>query len=740
MRSLVQSFADKAVGTVEQISVGRIRVRLSQDAPNTTALNAGFPDGFPRINGYLLIPNETGAAIGWITSVGIERLSYKKQMGIRDSDIVELPLAYRVIDLVPLGTLVSSSSLDPKNPVFQVHRGIDVFPSVGDPVFLPTREQLQAIVEGESTTTRRRVLIGQCPTAAGASVYVNPDKLFGRHLAILGNTGSGKSCSVAGLIRWSLDAANDERRRQGRPGLPNARFLVLDPNGEYSRAFADRDNVRVFCVKTRHDGKHEQLKVPAWLWNAEEWAAFTDAAPGVQRPILFQALRLLRSGYDSPDPFLTKALRKTRLDLSYLSQMITNGTYRGETRHKETFAEALINVSKDFHALAQECSHDENLQIALNNVARHASTLEKSARGRPRKNNDGHWHKDFVESQIEEGPISALKKVSSLVESLNNNDTAGEDAPVFFSIDELPTFVESLAAGTSARDMAQFVDYLNLRIRDLVRREGMREVLVTDNAESLKLEDWLRDYLGSDEVPNEQITIVDLSLVPSNATHIIVQVIARVTFEALQWYRRINGKDLPTVIVLEEAHSFVHRDLATEDTPPAGQMCCRTFERIAREGRKFGLGLVLASQRPSELSPTVLSQCNTFILHRIVNDQDQDLVRRLVPDSLGGLLHELPSLPSRRAILLGWAVPAPILVEVRELPECQRPRSPDPAFWDVWTGDPDNGERSVDWRRIAEEWIGTRNSEFTKESDEDEVDGSIPQKAANVESDWDVPF
>ena len=140
-----------------------------------------------------------------------------------------------------------------------------------------------------------------------------------------------------------------------------------------------------------HDGKHEQLKVPAWLWNAEEWAAFTDAAPGVQRPILFQALRLLRSGYDSPDPFLTKALRKTRLDLSYLSQMITNGTYRGETRHKETFAEALINVSKDFHALAQECSHDENLQIALNNVARHASTLEKSARGRPRKNNDGHW-------------------------------------------------------------------------------------------------------------------------------------------------------------------------------------------------------------------------------------------------------------------------------------------------------------------------------------------------------------
>jgi DNA helicase HerA-like ATPase len=90
----------------------------------------------------------------------------------------------------------------------------------------------------------------------------------------------------------------------------------------------------------------------------------------------------------------------------------------------------------------------------------------------------------------------------------------------------------------------------------------------------------------------------------------------------------------------------------------AAETCRQIFEKIAREGRKFGLGLVLASQRPSELSATVLAKCNTFLLHRIVNDEDQRLlVRRLMPDSLMALLNELPVVPSQEAIILGWAVP-----------------------------------------------------------------------------------
>jgi len=153
---------------------------------------------------------------------------------------------------------------------------------------------------------------------------------------------------------------------------------------------------------------------------------------------------------------------------------------------------------------------------------------------------------------------------------------------------------------------------------------------------------------------------------------------------------------------LEEAHSFVRKYRDDDETSQA-KMCCQVFERIAREGRKFGLGLLLSSQRPSELSPTVLSQCNTFLLHRLVNDKDQELVRKLVPDNLGELLNELPVLPTRKAILLGWAAPIPILVEINELKEEDRPRSADPEFWDVWTG---RKKREIDWTRISDDWLG----------------------------------
>ena len=226
------------------------------------------------------------------------------------------------------------------------------------------------------------------------------------------------------------------------------------------------------------------------------------------------------------------------------------------------------------------------------------------------------------------------------------------------------------------------------------------------------MQDWLANTIGDNQASNGTVTIIDLSLVPAEVVHIVTAVIARMTLESMQRYRKLNhGKTLPTVLVMEEAHTFIKRYQDDAENQNSAAICCQVFEKIAREGRKFGLGLVLSSQRPSELSPTVLSQCNSYLLHRISNDRDQELVHKLVPDNLRGLLRDLPSLPSRHAILLGWASELPVLVQMNALPEGQRPKSDDPDFWAVWSGKKENEtgeieavERTVDWTAIAEDW------------------------------------
>ena len=712
MTSLIQTLGNRTIGSVEQVFSDRIMTLLESDAPQATALNAGAPFGFPRINGYVLIPNESGAIACIISSIRIERQHLqRKRSSQQASDFVDLPFPSRLMELTPLGTLKSTSIGD--GAKYKVQRGVDVFPSVGAPVLLPNEEQLRAIVAGEDENQAGHVLLGHCPTANMAPVRVDPDKLFGRHLAILGNTGSGKSCSVAGLIHWSLKAAREERKDCDRP---NARFIVLDPNGEYSGAFKNQEeqkdqgsqDVRVFQVGG--GDQKEILRVPAWLLNGEEWVAFTKADPGTQGPILFEALKRLRSELGPPDKFETKVKRRVTRYKSGLKVAIEAGNLQRQGV-RENVANKLLNIHKDFMALANdpECE-DESLRGELSDIADSAEQIEEEKQGKP-KDRGGYWHNDFSETDIEE-IINKLQEIAEMLGLPEEPPATDENAPIKFPIEQLPEYIEALAADHTTRDMAQFVETLNLRIRGLLHNEILSSVFQTQSSQSMTLEEWLTDYIGDAEAKNGTVAVVDLSLVPTEVIHIIVSVLARMIFEASQRYRRENDRSLPTTLVLEEAHTFIHRGLTSESASPASRTCAEVFEKIAREGRKFGLGLVLASQSPSEIAPTVLSQCNTFLLHRLAKDRDQDLVKRLVPDSLGALLRELPSLPTRRAILLGWAAPAPTLVEIEEVPENYRPHSPDPAFWDVWIG---KEYRPIKWEPIARKWQRKPDSDSGQE-------------------------
>ncbi|MXY53415.1 MAG: DUF87 domain-containing protein [Gammaproteobacteria bacterium] len=541
MTSLVEEVGQRVVGTVEEVLADRISVLLDPDSPQATALNAGTPTGFPRINGYVVIPNESGGTVCIVSSVRTVRLPFPKRLGMqRDFGLVDLPFPSRSMSLTPIGTLTAGR--DDAGSSFQVHRGVDVFPSVGDSVLLPTVDQLRAIVQGEDETAKR-ILIGHCPTASYAPVHVDPDRLFGRHLAVLGNTGAGKSCTVAGLLRWSLEAAT-ATAPSGCP--PNARFIVLDPNGEYAKAFEDQD-VRVFQVG---EGAVRPLRVPAWLWTGAEWAAFTDAAPGVQRPLLFEALRRLRSGLGPPEAFDTIIKGRISRYRNRLKVLVANADHQSPGR-REGAAGVLINIQEDFLSLAEaaECT-DDDLREALRSVSATAGTLEQNARSNPKKPPDsGFWHNDFAEHALD-NLVNALEQAASHTD-LDEGDLgeADENSPIPFPVAELPDYVEALAADQTGRDIGQFVDTLKLRIRGILRGGRLGSVIDAETSSST-LVGWLNDYIGDDDAKNGPIAILDLSLVPSEVIHVTVSVLARMVFEALQRYRRMNGCELPTTLVL----------------------------------------------------------------------------------------------------------------------------------------------------------------------------------------------
>lgn len=294
MASPVEWISNLVVGAVEAVSPNEIHVLLDLDAPHSTALNTGTPTAFPRLNGYVLIPNEAGATVAYIAWIGIERSPYPKRSGLKDFGLIDLPFPLRKMHVSPVANLTWRRDRHTGKTKFELSRGVIAFPSVGDQVLMPTQEQYESIVGARDED--RRVRIGSSPMASNASIMVDPDKLFGRHLAVLGNTGSGKSCTVAGLIRWSLTAAQKTINTTGKSGPPNARFIVLDPNGEYAKAFSDQgDKLRIFRVPPVPDSERA-LDVPAWMWNGHEWTAVARAQPGVQQPLLLQGLRELKGG------------------------------------------------------------------------------------------------------------------------------------------------------------------------------------------------------------------------------------------------------------------------------------------------------------------------------------------------------------------------------------------------------------------------------------------------------------
>ena len=199
---------------------------------------------------------------------------------------------------------------------------------------------------------------------------------------------------------------------------------------------------------------------------------------------------------------------------------------------------------------------------------------------------------------------------------------------------------------------------------------------------SASMEDLFRHLLGERISDRKKVVIVDLSPVPFDVRNSVISLILRCLFDFSYWHRRVNGKSYPIAVFADEAHIYLN------DSDTDAKSSRESAERIAKEGRKYGISLTVISQRPREVSATILSQCNSFLCLRISNPDDQSYVRNLLPDSVRGITSMFSTLRRGEGILLGDSVMMPTRIRID--PPNPAPHSDDTSFCEVWNKDPND--------------------------------------------------
>lgn len=247
------------------------------------------------------------------------------------------------------------------------------------------------------------------------------------------------------------------------------------------------------------------------------------------------------------------------------------------------------------------------------------------------------------------------------------------DTPVPYRISDLTSLIdERMGKLENKRDLAP---YRTLRTRIDTMSQDARYAFMFG---SLTVYDGMTQVLSRIfrvPVDNKPITILELTGLPTEIVNVVVSVLCRMTFDFALW----SEGQIPVTLVCEEAHRYVPLNSSTGFEP-----CKRAIARIAKEGRKYGASLCIVTQRPAEIDPTILSQCNTVFALRMSNDRDQQIVNSAVADTGSGLLEFLPALGQREAIAFGDGLALPVRIKFDELPRHALPRSSTARFTEKW--------------------------------------------------------
>lgn len=436
---------------------------------------------------------------------------------------------------------------------------------------------------------------------------------------------------------------------------PSARVLVVDIHGEYGRALADR--AAVFRVNPDVARNEKPLFIPYWAMNIDELLPITlGAIEGADRGAVIDRIVDMKR----------QSLKETaRAGVSMDS--LTIDTPIPFSIHQLWF---------DLHC-EMRATHIERAGVAQ---SRETWALEK--------NSDG--------TTAEEGDV--LKCIP----------------PRFRPIQDIAGVPEKVRLSRSSLNIGRAVDALGSRLRDprfdFIFRPGPHLPNPAGETEQ-DLDKLLASWLG--EI--SPISILDLSGIPPTIQSELVGALLRIVFDALFWARNIpeGARERPILIVLEEAHAYLSNG-GTPGMPRGSQSASAAVRRITKEGRKYGLGIMLVSQRPSEIDPTILSQCGTLIALRLTNAADRAHIRSAASDNLEGLFAMLPVLRTGEAIVIGESVNLPVRTLIDRPGAHRRPDSADPRVvvpgtetdgfespggWNAPPGPSDYSEVVELWRR-----------------------------------------
>jgi DNA helicase HerA-like ATPase len=731
---------DSEIGRVVAVDTTQITVELIEDLAGMTRATAEGAQEVGRINSYVTVPAGARVLVGIVTRVNLTEdveLSAGRTM-------VSLPRVRRLLWATLIGTIDEDSFT----------QGVAVFPALDSPVNLATAVDLNVIFDTDpvSGVSADRpgfcIELGEAALFPGHKIRLDPDAFFGKHAAVLGSTGSGKSSTIASLIQSIL----------ADPKVQQTTIIILDTNGEYGAAFPGNERHSVLNIPSDPARPDERLVVPYWFLGAEDFVRLFGASRGVQRPVLLEALRLARG----------QATGRGRLELlrfeliHEFSQLMALASQSGSVSknlmrlsgglanwlESEDLDEAWVELEQLIDGIARADVVDAVRQVEqvgneYTDQGKFPGPIPADARAR-------------VDTLLR-APYEALSSLFLGEDDVNPGPHLSADLPVFFEKQRFRNQSLEKALGRQEAGGARAREYsgtMLLRIDQILadRRfdfmfgpEGdqwptarhdlaafLRDTLGLASANGLVEEEELqpgslpfydRQRLGSE---GHSVVILDLSLLSSEVLENVTALIGRLTLEFLQ---RIGESSpdargsLPVVLVLEEAQNYVAEPRFADEESVSRSV----FERIAREGRKYGLGLVVSSQRPSELSKTLLSQCNSFIVHRLQNPADLAYFRQIVPGLFGPMLDQLPALPQRTALALGEFVKAPALVRIREARPT--PRSHDPRFFASWSSE---SPSEVDVEGIAAQWQGKVDSEpgpqpSARQTPEDEIAPSMEQ-------------